>query len=276
MKATRIVRRRLLLTALGATVAFLGFGYPARAEVGETNRTDEAVETPAGAPDAPPSAAADNEDAGGALTGNTLFETFRRGGAMMWPILLCSVAALAFALERLAGLRKSAVFPRSLAAECRDALRNRDLGRAETAVADDPSPFAYLLRTCLQRSNSPGFDMEAALEEAGSRVLYDMRRNTRALGVIADVSPLLGLMGTVVGMIKAFEVVARTGALGRTELLAQGIGEALLTTAFGLAVAVPAMLFYHYFRGKADGLLRIMEDACIDILVDVRKAKDSE
>jgi biopolymer transport protein ExbB len=83
-------------------------------------------------------------------------------------------------------------------------------------------------------------------------------------------------MGTVLGMIKAFEVVARTGALGRAELLAQGIAEALLTTAFGLAVAVPSMIFSHFFRGKADGLLREMEDACIDIVNDLRRQGKSK
>jgi biopolymer transport protein ExbB len=133
------------------------------------------------------------------------------------------------------------------------------------------SPFAKLLYACLSRFDAPGFEMEAALEEAGSRELYDLRKNARPLGVVADVAPLLGLMGTVLGMIKAFEVVARTGALGRTELLAEGIGEALLTTAFGLSVAVPCLIFHHYFRGKADDLLRSMEDACIEILNDLRR-----
>ena len=118
--------------------------------------------------------------------------------------------------------------------------------------------------------------MEVALEETGARVLYDLRKNARPLAVIADVSPLLGLMGTVLGMIKAFEVVARSGALGQAEMLAAGIAEALLTTAFGLSVAVPSLIFYHYFRGKGDGLVRQMEDTCIGIMRDLRKQRKDE
>jgi biopolymer transport protein ExbB len=130
-----------------------------------------------------------------------------------------------------------------------------------------------MVRTCLDRADADGFEMEAALEEAGSRELYDLRRNARPLGVVADVAPLLGLMGTVIGMIKAFEVVAHSGALGRTELLAEGIGEALITTAFGLAVAVPSIIAYHYFRARADGFVRAMEDECLDIVNALRRMR---
>lgn len=91
---------------------------------------------------------------------------------------------------------------------------------------------------------------------------------------MADIAPLLGLMGTVTGMIKAFDVVARSGALGRTELLAEGISEALLTTAFGLIVAVPAAVCYHIYRAKAENLLRLMEDAALDILAALRAARN--
>lgn len=210
---------------------------------------------------------------GGAVTGRTVFDTFKRGGPLMWPILLCSVVALAFVIERAVSLRASLIFPRPLYESARSFVANGQIEQAVEACVSDRSPFARLLHACLARADTPGFEMEAAIEEAGARALYDLRRNARPLGIIGDISPLLGLMGTVLGMIKAFEVVARTGALGRTEMLAEGIGEALLTTAFGLLVAVPAIIFYHYFRAKAEGLLRAMEDACIDLLTELRRQR---
>jgi biopolymer transport protein ExbB len=217
--------------------------------------------------------AAPADDAGGAITGETVLEMFRKGGLLMWPILLCSVGVLAFTLERAVSLRASAVFPAKLLEQVRALVRDGKTDEAAGVCEQSRSEFGSLLHACLLRADSAGFEMEAALEEAGSRALYDLRRNCRPLGVIADVAPLLGLMGTVVGMIKAFEVVAKTGALGRAEMLAEGIAEALLTTAFGLCVAVPSLILYHFFRGKADGLVRAMEDACIDVLVDLRKRK---
>ena len=219
---------------------------------------------------------AKGQEPGGVIMAGSVVEMFKNGGPLMWPILLCSIVALTFAFERLFGLRRSVVFPRKLLGQITALTRVGNAAEARELCASDKSVFARLLHACLARFDSPGYEMEAALEEAGARVLYDLRRNARALGVIADAAPLLGLMGTVLGMIKAFEEVARAGALGRTEMLAGGIGEALLTTAFGLGVAVPALVLYHFFRDKADGLLRAMEDACIDIVMDLRRQAGSD
>jgi biopolymer transport protein ExbB len=204
--------------------------------------------------------------------GPHLVALFKSGGLLMWPILLCSVIMVAFGLERAVGLRAAHIFPAQLNLDLKTLARAGKSEEARERCLADPSPFARLMLPCLQRSDNPGFEMEVALEEAGARVLYDLRRNCKPLAVIADVSPLLGLMGTVTGMIKAFDVVARSGALGRTELLAEGISEALLTTAFGLIVAIPAVVIYHIFRSKAENLLRMMEDAGLDILTALRHA----
>lgn len=207
------------------------------------------------------------------LLGQGIRDIFEKGGILMWPILLCSIIALAFILERFVTLRRSVIFPRKLYISIRDTAKKGKVDAAIELCEGSRSSFAKLLHACLRRADAPGFEMETALEEAGSRELYDLRKNGRPLAVIADVSPLLGLMGTVLGMIKAFEVVAKTGALGRTELLAEGIGEALVTTAAGLSVAIPAMISHQYFRAKAEGLMRTMEDASIEILVELRKHK---
>ena len=204
-------------------------------------------------------------------TVTTLGALFRKGGPLMWPILACSVVMFAFFLERLFCLRRGAVFPRKLRRNTTELLEEGKVQDASQLCGDSRSPFGHLMHSCQMRADAEGFEMEGALEEAGARVLYDLRRNTRPLGVIADIAPLLGLMGTVTGMIKAFNVVAKAGALGRAELLAEGISEALLTTAFGLLVAIPSMLVYHYFRGKAEGLPREMENTCIEMMMDLRK-----
>lgn len=213
---------------------------------------------------------------GGIITGSNIVETFKNGGILMWPILCCSIIALAVMLERMVALRRSVVFPEELLAEIRKQVKKGDIKNAIGACEKNNSLFSKMIRAFLLRTGSLGFEMEMAIEEAGSRILYDLRRNMRPLGVIAEAAPLLGLMGTVFGMIKAFQVVAQSGALGRTELLAQGIGEALLTTAFGLVVAVFALVGYQFFRAKADNLLRSMEDACIEILEDIRKPGDKD
>ncbi len=209
-----------------------------------------------------------------AAPGPSLGELFKSGGPLMWPILLCSVIMVAFIFERAVSLRQDYIFPEKLRAGLMKLAREGDVAKAMELCESNRSPFARLMLASLQRAGHDGFEMEAALEEAGARVLYDLRRNCKVLAVVADIAPLLGLMGTVTGMIKAFDVVARSGALGRTELLAEGISEALLTTAFGLIVAVPAAVCYHIYRAKAENLLRLMEDAALDILAALRAARN--
>ena len=240
---------------------------------------DATVPPPNDAPAAVARASADNAgsiadaaEAAATAPGPSLAEYFKSGGFLMWPILLCSIVMVAFALERAVSLREAHIFPRTLNRELMTLARNGEVAQAMARCQADRSPFARLMLACLPRAENDGFEMEAALEEAGARVLYDLRRNCKPLAVVADISPLLGLMGTVTGMIKAFDVVARSGALGRTELLAEGISEALLTTAFGLLVAIPAVVCYHIYRSKAENLLRLMEDAALDILSALRHA----
>ena len=204
-------------------------------------------------------------------TGQSLEDLFDRGGPLMWPILLCSVVMVAFIFERWIGLRHSRIFPAKLHELLIGLAREGRLEEAQEACRTGRSEFARLVGGGLARAESGGFEMEAGLEEEGGRVLYNLRNNCKPLSVMADVAPLLGLMGTVTGMIKAFDVVAKSNALGRTELLAEGISEALLTTAFGMAVAVPSVIAYHIFRSRADNLLREMEDAALEIVAAMRK-----
>ncbi len=211
------------------------------------------------------------QEAEGQSGGQSLEELFSRGGFLMWPILLCSVVTVAFVFERWVGLRHGRVFPTKLYDTLLGLAREGRFEEAQELCRGGRSEFARLVAGGLARAESGGFEMEAGLEEEGGRVLYNLRSNCKPLAVMADVAPLLGLMGTVTGMIKAFDVVAKSNALGRTELLAEGISEALLTTAFGMAVAVPAVIAYHIFRSRAENLLREMEDAALEIVATMRK-----
>ena len=204
-------------------------------------------------------------------TGQSLEDLFDRGGPLMWPILLCSVVMVAFIFERWIGLRHNRIFPAKLHERLLGLAREGRLDEAREVCRTGRSEFARLVGGGLARAEADGFEMEAGLEEEGGRVLYNLRSNCKPLAIVADVAPLLGLMGTVTGMIKAFDVVAKSNALGRTELLAEGISEALLTTAFGMAVAVPSVIVYHIFRIRADNLLREMEDAALEIVAAMRK-----
>ncbi|MGI6495143.1 MAG: MotA/TolQ/ExbB proton channel family protein [Kiritimatiellia bacterium] len=207
---------------------------------------------------------------------NSIMTLFLSGGPLMWPILACSLAFGTFFLERLVAMRRAAVFPSALRAKLLAAVREGGAAAALRACEGETAPYAVMARACLERADAGGFEMNAGLEEGGARVLGDLRRGARPLAIVGDIAPLLGLMGTVTGMIKAFDVVAKAGALGRTELLAAGISEALLTTAFGLLVAVPSILSYHYFRSRADSLAREMEDACLELIRSVREREAAE
>jgi biopolymer transport protein ExbB len=114
--------------------------------------------------------------------------------------------------------------------------------------------------------------MEFAVAQAGARLLYRMQRNVRILGILSNVAPLLGLLGTVLGMIEAFDQVADVGALGKQTELAGGIAKALLTTGFGLLVAIPSYLLYHYFKGRAEGLVREMEETAGGFALEIERA----
>ncbi len=232
---------------------------------------------PAAEPATADTTAASLSPAADSVVGLNLVDLFHSGGLLMWPILLCSIVMIAFTLERAFALRQAAIFPEILRLDLKRLARAADTTAAIELLQTNRSAFARLMLPCLQRAaDTIGYELETALEESGARLLYDLRRNCKPLAVIADISPLLGLMGTVTGMIKAFDVVARSGALGRTELLAEGISEALLTTAFGLLVAIPAVVFYNIYRSKAENMLRLMEDAALEIIATLRHASRHE
>jgi biopolymer transport protein ExbB len=175
------------------------------------------------------------------------------GGWLMIPIALASVLGVAFFVERLIHLRRSRVLPPALARGIRALARERPLDRARAAALLEahPSTAASVLRAALHRLEEDREEIVAAVNEAATRGVYDLRRNLRAFAVIASVAPLLGLLGTVTGLIRCFREVAM-GGLGSGASLAPGMYEALTTTAGGLFVAIPSLLVYYWFTARID------------------------
>lgn len=197
---------------------------------------------------------------------SSILELAVKGGVVMIPIAACSLVALALAIERLVTLRRARVIPPGFvdgAAAALDQGPQRALELCRTA----PSPIARIFEAALRRWDRPLEQVEKHVAEAGAREAVVLRKHLRGLAVIAAVSPLLGLLGTIFGMINAFRTVAASAdALGRTELLAGGIYEAMVTTAAGLIVAIPTLLVYHALSARIDRLVLDMDGACIDLV----------
>jgi biopolymer transport protein ExbB len=185
----------------------------------------------------------------------------------MLPILACSIIALTIIIERMWILRRSRVLP----AELIKALRNASQGTFALDHADSrrimKSPLGRIVTVALVNRAQGREVVKQSIEDTGRHVVHEMERYLNMLGTIAAITPLLGLLGTVFGMIEVFTVISVQGS-GNTELLAGGIATALITTAAGLTVAIPSLLFYRYLRGKIDALVINMEQEAIR-LVDV-------
>lgn len=217
-------------------------------------------------PDAPPAAAsATNPPAvlaepvvdSAQIPMKNLLQVMRDGGPLMVPIGLCSVILLVFVLERLISLRRGRVIPRPFVKRFLQQLRDGQLG-PESALElceKNRSPVAEVFAAAIRKWGRPAVEVEQAIIDAGERVTNELRKYLRVINGISTVSPLLGLLGTVVGMIQTFNTIAVGDAMGRPEMLAGGIGQALLTTAGGLCVAIPALIVYLWFVGRVDRLV---------------------
>lgn len=185
----------------------------------------------------------------------------------MAPILACSVIALAIIVERFWSLRRNRVLPAQLVTELRYWAEG---GKISEANLDDlvvSSPLGKIVAAGLRNRFREREIIKENIEDIGRHVVHQLERFLNTLGTIAAITPLLGLLGTVFGMIEIFSVISVQGT-GDPETLAGGIGQALITTAAGLAVAIPSLLFYRYFRGKVDELVVNMEQEAM-LLVDV-------
>jgi len=193
------------------------------------------------------------------------------GGWAMLPILICSAIALAIVLERCWTLRRSAVLPAGLGDEVRNWARSGQLDPAHLQTLASGSPLGELLASALAVRNRPRELIKERIEDTGRHVVHNMERYLNTLGTIALIGPLLGLLGTVIGLIRMFMEVMR-GGVGDPMKMAGGIGEALICTASGLIVAIPAYVLHRYFRSKVAGHVVEMEKQATALLDELTPA----
>jgi len=202
-----------------------------------------------------------------------VLEIIIAGGWVMGPILLCSVLAMAIVFERSWALRKRRIAPDHLVGQVWEWLKAGELDpeRIQSIRAD--SPLGKILATALINLKYEREVMERRVEDVGRHVVHDLERFLNTLGTIASISPFLGLLGTVLGMIKIFTAMSSHG-LGNHVYLAGGIAEALITTAAGLVVAIPSLFFYRYFRGRVNRLVVTMEEEALGLIETIWAHKE--
>lgn len=188
----------------------------------------------------------------------------------MVPILACSVASLAIILERLWALQDRLISPHDLSRNIEALLQTNQLTRDKIAEIQSSSPLGKILAAGLVNLDQSTTAIRDAVEEAGRHAVHDLERYLNALGTIASITPLLGLLGTVIGMIKVFATITAVG-VGNPQALAGGISEALITTATGLSVGIPSLLFHRYFKGRVLELTVEMEQQSLRMLDVIRK-----
>jgi biopolymer transport protein ExbB len=226
------------------------------------------AQAPPAAPASPPAGG----PAGETLipTGN-LLATLRDGGILMVPLLGCSFSLAVFGIERLVSLRAGRVVPRLFVTRFVELVQTRQIARGEAldACEENGSPAAKVFAAAVRRWGRPAVEIEQAAIDACEREVNHLRRYRRVFNGVATVGPLLGLLGTVFGLIRAFNDVAGAGAMGRPDLLARGFGEALITTAMGLLVAIPAMVLHWFFTSRVDRLAMRLDESCQQVIDEI-------
>jgi biopolymer transport protein ExbB len=188
-----------------------------------------------------------------------------KGGPVMAPILLCSVISLAIVVERCLSLRRHRILRYEILQRIEELLRDRKIPEATTICKRYPSSMTRILLAAILNHDKTRQEIKEIIEDAGRHEVPVLERYLTVLGTIASISTLLGLLGTIAGMIKTFNVIAALG-YGHPEALAGGISEALITTAAGLGVAIPTIVLYNYFTTKVDALVLEMEKNSLRML----------
>ncbi len=188
-----------------------------------------------------------------------MLEIIQAGGWLMVPILLCSVVAAAISVERLWSLQRGRILPKNLLAQTWGSVKKEEFDQQRVRDLRNGSPLGQVFAAGIVNAKRGRDIMKEAMEEATVQVNHDLERYLTALGIIASIAPLLGLLGTVVGMIDVFDSLITEGA-GNANVLAGGISTALITTAAGLSVAIPALMFHRFFLRRVDELVVDVEN----------------
>ena len=194
-----------------------------------------------------------------------MFELLKAGGILMVPILACSIIALAIILERFYTLRPSRIAPQQTINELWRWIKKKELNGRKLKALQGSSPLGRILAGGLMNAKHGREIMKESIEHEASQVIHELERFLNPLGTIATITPLLGLLGTVIGMIKVFAEIQLAG-VGNAGNLAGGISEALITTASGLSVAIPALICHRYFIRRVDELVVGMEQEAIKLV----------
>jgi biopolymer transport protein ExbB len=201
-----------------------------------------------------------------------LFAILQAAGWPIWPLLLASVIAVALIIERSASLRESRIVPPSLLEQVVSVYRHQGISPDVLEKLGRDSPLGAVLAAGLRNFRSSRYVMKEAIEEEGRAVTHDMERFLTTLGTIATAAPLLGLFGTVIGMIEIFGSQAPGGT--NPQQLAHGISVALYNTAFGIAISIPSLIFYRHFKNKVDTLVVEMEQQAAKLVDIVHGERD--
>ncbi len=194
-----------------------------------------------------------------------MLEIAQTGGWLMLPIIACSILAAAIILERLWTLQPKRVAPTNLTSQAWQWVRQGQLSRGHIQILHQGSPLGQILAAGLEKRSAARDTIKDTIEDRGRHVVHELERYLNLLGTIAAISPLLGLLGTVIGMVKVFAAITTRG-VGDPAVLAGGISEALVTTAAGLCVAIPSLIGYRYLRGRVDSLVIRMEKEVMKFL----------
>lgn len=194
-----------------------------------------------------------------------VIDIFLAGGFLMWPILLCSLMVLGISLERYWTLNPAKIAPKTLLAQVWSWIKNNQMDASKLRELKQSSPLGQILAAGLSNSKHGREVMKDSIQEAANQVIHELERYVNILGTIANIAPLLGLLGTVIGMIEVFNAIMLQGS-GNAGVLAGGISVALYTTAFGLIAAIPAMISHRYFQRRIDTIVVTMEEEAIKLV----------
>jgi biopolymer transport protein ExbB len=195
-----------------------------------------------------------------------VLEIIKAGGWLMWPIIACSIISLAIIAERFWALRTSRILPRQLVSQVWNLHKKNQLDNVHIRQMKLSSPLGAILAAGLANQKHGREVMKESLEEAGRRVVHHLERYLTTLGTIASISPYLGLLGSVLGMIDVFSTFSASGGVSNPARLAGGISQILIATAAGLIVAIPSLMFYRYFQGRVDELALRMEEEALKLV----------
>ncbi len=202
-----------------------------------------------------------------------MYELLKAGGLIMIPILLCSILALAIIIERFWTLRPGKIAPQSIVNDLMARLKKKELNGRRLKELQQESPLGRVLAAGLLNAKHGREIMKESIEEEASHVVHELERFLTALGTVAAITPLLGLLGTVIGMIDVFAEIQVAGT-GNTQALAGGISKALITTAAGLTIAIPALVCHRFFQRKVDEIVVEMEQQALKLVEVVHGDRD--